>query len=103
MTEPSVGENKPSARESTAASATRKSRVVVKILGEDYTILGDADPDYIRNLAADVDARLRQALESNRKLARSQAAILTCLNITDELNKLKAQYDELVRLIEDAK
>lgn len=93
----------PSVKENATVSVAKKTRVVVKILGEDYTILGDADPDYIRGLATAVDARLRQALESNRKLARSQAAILTCLNVADELNKLKAQYDELVHLIEDAK
>ncbi|HHY99393.1 MAG TPA: cell division protein ZapA [Firmicutes bacterium] len=78
----------------------KKSRVAVRIMSDEYTIVGDADPEYIKELAAEVDSRIRQALEANRKLARAQAAILTCLNMADELHKLKAQYEELVQLIE---
>ncbi len=95
--------DKAGARGASLAGADRKSRVTVTIVGEDYTLRADADPEYIKLLARSVDERVRAALATNPRLSRSQATILACLAITDELHRLKASYDELVRFVEDAR
>ncbi|MDI7248326.1 MAG: cell division protein ZapA [Bacillota bacterium] len=84
-------------------SRTTKNRVTVGIVDEEYTIRADADPEYVRLLAKAVDERVRAALAANPRLARSRAAILACLSLADELEKLKARYDELMRMVEEAR
>ncbi|MGE5574432.1 MAG: cell division protein ZapA [Bacillota bacterium] len=84
-------------------SRTAKNRVTVGIVDEEYTIRADADPEYVRLLAKAVDERVRAALAANPRLARSRAAILACLSLADELEKLKARYDELMRMVEEAR
>jgi len=37
----------------------------------------------------------------NPKLSLDKAAVLAAINIADELKKLKADYEELVRIIEN--
>lgn len=81
----------------------RKNRVTVSIVGEDYIIRADADPEYVKLLARAVDERIRAALAANPRLARSRATILACLSIADEHQRLKARYEELMHMVEDAR
>ncbi|HHY32685.1 MAG TPA: cell division protein ZapA [Firmicutes bacterium] len=84
-------------------SGPRKNRVTVNIMDEEYTIRADADPEYMKLLAKVVDERVRAALSANPRLARSRAAILACLSFADDLEKLKARYEELMRMVEEAR
>ena len=66
----------------------------VTIFGSEYKIKG-ADPDYIQNVAAYVDGKMR---ELERRLAAgtpTKIAILTSLNIADELFRERAERDRL--------
>lgn len=72
-------------------------------MDEEYTIRADADPEYMKLLAKVVDERVRAALSANPRLARSRAAILACLSFADDLEKLKARYEELMRMVEEAR
>jgi cell division protein ZapA len=65
------------------------SRVQVKILGEDYTILGDADESTIRGLASMVDERMRELKQSLPTASNSRLAVLCAMNLADELHQLK--------------
>lgn len=85
------------------AAGPKKNRVTVNIVGEEYTIRADADAEYVKLLAKVVDERVRAALSSNPRLARSRAAILACLSFADDLEKLKARYEELMRMVEEAR
>lgn len=82
--------------------------VQVEIFGHTYSIKVANDPEYIRELAAFVDARLKEVQKGTGTSDAYRIAILTALNITDELHRLRSQHDEmkktanlsLVRLIE---
>ncbi|MDH7578407.1 MAG: cell division protein ZapA [Bacillota bacterium] len=80
-----------------------KSRVTVKIYGEEYVIKGYAQPEYIEGIAAYVDKKMRLIGQKNPHLAVSKVAVLAALNIADELTKLQEDYDSLVRLLEEEK
>jgi cell division protein ZapA len=72
----------------------------VMILGSEYKIKG-ADPDYIKNVAAYVDAKMR---ELERRLATgtpTRIAILASLNIADELFRERAERDRLDKELVD--
>lgn len=80
-----------------------KARVTVKIYGEEYIVKGHARPDYIEDIAAYVDKKMRLIGQKNPHLSISRVAVLAALNIADELNKLKEDYDELVKLLDEEK
>ena len=82
-----------------------KVRVSVRILGEDYIIKSSPDvkPDYIRKIAQEVDERLRVASSANPKLPRNHMVVLACLNIMDELERLRVDYEGLMKLIEEGR
>lgn len=90
-------------RAASPGTAERRTRVTVGIVGEEYTIRADADPEYVKLLAKSVDERIRAALAGNPRLSRSRATILACLSIADDLQRLKVRYDELMRLVDDAR
>ncbi len=60
-------------------------RVSVEILGERYVIRGHADPGYIAEVARLVDERMRELQGSARGINRSRLAVLTAINLADEL------------------
>ncbi len=64
-----------------------KVSVAVNIFGEDYSIRGTEPREYIEKLAAMVDDQMRVFYEKNPNLGISRLAILTALNMADELCK----------------
>lgn len=75
--------------------------VEVYILGQKYTIKGDAHEEYIRKLASYVDSKLKEVYNTSPNVAPVKASILAALNITDELFKLKSEQDEITKHIEE--
>jgi cell division protein ZapA len=68
-----------------------KNLVEVQIFGHSYTIRGEADQDYIMNVASYVDRKMREVTEKLPVASLSKVAILASLNIADELFKERAQ------------
>ncbi|MBD3233486.1 MAG: cell division protein ZapA [candidate division Zixibacteria bacterium] len=63
----------------------KKRSVKVNIFGEDYTIKGDADSEYINQVVQYVDKRMRIVSEGLANKSHSRVAVLAALNIADEL------------------
>jgi cell division protein ZapA len=76
--------------------------VRVQILGEEHLIKGDASAEYIKKLAHEVDTHLRKVQHNNPTLPRHKVAILAALNLADELEKLRLEHNELLKLMEEA-
>lgn len=76
------------------------NRITVRIAGEEYSLRGDGDSDYLEGLAARVDARIRELAKANPQLGLSRIAILCTLNLADELAKLEDQYHRVLNLLE---
>ena len=68
-----------------------KNLVEVQIFGHSYPIRGEADQEYILNVAAYVDRKMREVTEKLPVASLSKVAILASLNIADELFKERAQ------------
>lgn len=67
----------------------------VTICGEDYTIRSDSPPEHTRRVAAYVDAKIREVLESASVVESHKAAILAALQITDELFTVRQGEEEI--------
>ena len=64
----------------------QKSFVRVSIFGHEYTVKAPADPEYIKEIAEYVSNRMKeveQGLSTDQTISR--IAILTAMNIADEL------------------
>lgn len=70
------------------------NRVVVPICGEDYTFVAEESAAYMQKVGAYVSGKMTEVLES-AKVGRTDAAILTAANITDELFKAQAAAEQL--------
>jgi cell division protein ZapA len=73
----------------------------VNILGQKYTVKGDADDVYIRKLASFVDEKLKEVYSNSPSITPLKAAILASLNIADELHRLKEAQENIARNIEE--
>jgi cell division protein ZapA len=67
----------------------------VTICGEDYTIRSDSPPEHTRAVAAYVDAKITEVLESAAVVESHKAAILAALQITDELFEARVAQKEI--------
>jgi len=71
---------------------TKKS-IEVTIMGQPYTLSGDADEAYIRELAHIVDSRMKELFERNPTINPLKAAIMTAVNMADQILKYEKQAD----------
>jgi cell division protein ZapA len=70
-----------------------KNVVQVEIFGHSYTIKGEANQEYILEVAAYVDRKMREITEKLPVASLSKVAILASLNIADELFKERARRE----------
>jgi cell division protein ZapA len=70
-------------------------RVQVEIYGQIYSLKGTDDPARIRELAAYVDAKMKEIEKGTGTVDSLRVAILTALTIADELSRLRVQFSEL--------
>ena len=75
--------------------------VEISILGQKYTIKGDAQEEYIKKLAAYVEEKLQEIHAGNPNITPLKASILASLNIADELQRLREDHDRAAENIEE--
>jgi cell division protein ZapA len=69
--------------------------VEVEIFGQTFRVAtGDATPAYIQRLAAYVDERMRAIALTTKTMPLNRMAVLTALNIADDLLKLQNLYEQ---------
>ena len=68
--------------------------VTVKILGRDYLVGGTLDPAYVQTLSVKVDGMLRALAEAAPNQDNEQLAVLTALNLADQLEQEKEKPAE---------
>ncbi len=78
----------------------RANIVRVTILGQEYPVRADADPAYVRDIAAFLDARMRIIQQADPNRPPLKIAILAALNLIDEMLTLKKEKQELTERYE---
>ncbi len=71
-----------------------ENRVIINICGEEYTFVAEESTSYMQKVGAYVDGKMTEILQGAH-VGRSDAAILTAANITDELFKAQAAAEQL--------
>lgn len=85
------------------ASDTTKNKVLVTIMGQDYVIKGEEQPEYIEELARSVNERMQNLSRMNFNLTPQKIAVFVAVNLADELKKATLAYENLIKIIEDEK
>jgi cell division protein ZapA len=75
--------------------------IEIYILGQKYTIKGDASEEYIRQLANYVTEKIKEVSDTAPTITPLKATILAAVNIADELHRLKSEQEDVARSIEE--
>ena len=78
-----------------------KNKVLVKINGSEYTIIGEEAEDHLFLISRYLDRKIKEILSINPKHSNTSAAVLTALMITDELFKFRKENTELKKVINE--
>ena len=70
------------------------NQIKITIFGQEYSVKAPADPTYIKNIAEYVDTKMRDVLSGfSSTQSSNRIAILSAMNITDELFNAKKKGD----------
>ena len=75
--------------------------VTVVIFGQEYTLKGDADPDYVMKVARFVDERMSEVANLSSVASTAKVAILAAVNIADELFREQRSRLESLATLDD--
>ncbi|NLP07378.1 MAG: cell division protein ZapA [Clostridiaceae bacterium] len=73
----------------------KKNKVELRIAGKDYKVVGSESVEYIHRVGLYVDRKMTDILKMNNKLSTSLAAVLTAINVVDDLFKSRESEHEL--------
>jgi cell division protein ZapA len=65
-------------------------------------VRGTSSREHILKIASQVDEKMSLISRRNPNLSPKKLAILTALNLADELSQLQEDYDNLVKLLDDS-
>ena len=71
------------------------NKVIVKINGSEYPMVGEKSEQHMLNVARYVDEEIKRISEANPKLSTSVLAILSVVNIANELFECGEENDKL--------
>lgn len=72
-----------------------RTKTKVRIGGVDYVISSTTDANYVLRIAEFVDKKLSELSRADKRLSTAMAAILTAVNISDELFRTKEDGETL--------
>lgn len=76
------------------------NKIIVKIAGQEYTIIGKEEKDYILSLASHVDEQIAKASEKTPKLNSVTPVVLASINIADQYFKAVEENKQLLDKLE---
>ena len=90
------------------------NQIKITIFGQEYSVKAPADPTYIKKIAEYVDTKMREVQSGfSSTQSSNRIAILSAMNITDELfnarkqgdsnnNEVEEKITSLIELIDDS-
>lgn len=75
-------------------------RAEVEILGQRYTIRGEASPDYIRRVAAYLDGKIQEVRRGAGVKEPIRLSVLAGLHIADELFRAREDQAQMAGRVE---
>ncbi|MFO7951869.1 MAG: cell division protein ZapA [Bacillota bacterium] len=80
-----------------------KNRITVNIMGEEYVLRSSSSKDHMHRVGNYVDRLMKSLAEKNIQMSKQRIAVLTALNLADELIRLKEEKESSSAGSEDQK
>lgn len=71
------------------------NKLIVRIYGQEYTLVGPETEEHMHKVALLIDKRMREVAYNNSRLSTAMTAVLTALNVGDELIKANKELEQL--------
>ena len=96
------------------ANQKEDNQIKITIFGQEYSVKAPADPTYIKKIAEYVDTKMREVQSGfSSTQSSNRIAILSAMNITDELfnakkrgdsdnNEIEEKITSLIELIDES-
>lgn len=78
-----------------------KNKVELIINNKSYIIAGEDSPEYLYRVGVYVDKKMKEISAANAYLSTSDVAVLTAVNIADELLKLRDEHHDIDEMLKD--
>ena len=72
-----------------------KNKVLIRICGKEYAIVGQETDEYMQKVSLYIDKKMNEIQRGNNKLSTAQAAVLTSINVADDYFKTLDAYTTL--------
>jgi cell division protein ZapA len=72
-----------------------KNKVELRIAGKDYTIVGTEPEEYIQRVGHYIDKKMTEIMRVRSDLSTSLVAVLTAINVGDDLFKIRESEQNL--------
>lgn len=66
--------------------------VTVRINGVEYNLKGEEKEEYLHKVASYVDKKIKNIIDANNKLSTASAAVLSAINVVDDMFKIQEKY-----------
>lgn len=76
-------------------SSAGSANVKIEIYDQTYNVSADQNEQYLKELAAYVDGKMRTVAEATRTVDSLKVAVLAALNIADEMFTLRQRQQEI--------
>jgi cell division protein ZapA len=80
---------------SPAIHGARSANVKIEIFDQTYNVNADQNEEYLKELAAYVDGKMRTVAETTRTVDSVKVAVLAALNIADEMYSLRERQQQI--------
>lgn len=71
------------------------NKVTVRITGQEYTVKGEEQEDYLRKVGKEVNKLISSVMERNPQIDTSSASVLAALNAVDKFYKKEIEIEAL--------
>lgn len=68
-----------------------EKKITVTLAGQIFTIINQDDLDYVEEIARQTDNKIRHVQKENEYFSVTAAAVLSCMDFCDELNKAQKE------------
>lgn len=79
-----------------------KNKVELRIAGKDYTIVGTEPEEYIQRVGHYIDKKMSEIMRVRSDLSTSLVAVLTAINVGDDLFKIRESEQSLKKELKNA-
>jgi len=86
-------------KEKEPVRAARRCKVEVEIFKDQYVLAANAGPEYVEQLADEVDRRMRRTAEANPHLGPLRVAMLMLLGMAADVSAIESQIEDQERTL----